>query len=191
MIQISRFQNSWVLFSVSRVLLTLILLGLAMPSAFALDVHVRLNGDDSNDGSEQSPVASIERAREIARPVAGKEPVTVRVGDGVHYLPRTLVFDSGDSGTAEYPVIYRAENEGQAILSGGSLLELNWKPFRDGIMQASTEPGLAIDQLFVDSRMQRMARYPNFDPTKKTQAYQGHAADAFSKERAAKWSDPT
>jgi hypothetical protein len=113
------------------------------------------------------------------------------VGDGVHSLPQTLVFDSRDSGTKEHPVVYAAENEGRAILSGGSQLELNWKPFRDGIYQASTEPGLSIDQLFVDGRMQRMARYPNFDPTKKTEAYQGHASDAFSKTRAAKWKDPT
>ena len=35
-----------------------------------------------------------------------------------------------------------------------------------------------------------MARYPNFDAEKKTDAYQGYAADAFSKERAAKWADP-
>ena len=35
-----------------------------------------------------------------------------------------------------------------------------------------------------------MARYPNYDPQKKTAAYQGYAADAFSKERAANWADP-
>ena len=36
-----------------------------------------------------------------------------------------------------------------------------------------------------------MARYPNYDATKTTDAYQGYAADAFSKERAAGWADPT
>ena len=36
-----------------------------------------------------------------------------------------------------------------------------------------------------------MARYPNYDASKKTAAYQGFAADAFSKERAANWADPT
>lgn len=175
----------------SCVICTLMWMTLGMQSANALDVYVDVQGDDSNNGSRSAPVASIDRAQEIVKAVVGKQPVTVWVGDGVHHLPQPLVFESSDSGSAENPVIYRAESEGQAVLSGGSPLELNWKPFRDGIVQASTEPGLAIDQLFVDGRMQRMARYPNFDPTKKTLAYQGHAADAFSKERAAKWSDPT
>ncbi|MDZ7620869.1 MAG: right-handed parallel beta-helix repeat-containing protein, partial [Patescibacteria group bacterium] len=47
---------------------------------------------------------------------------------------------------------------------------------------------LAIDQLFVDGRQQRMARYPNFDPN--VAIYNGYAADAFSKQRAANWKTP-
>ncbi|MCP4455333.1 MAG: DUF5123 domain-containing protein [Planctomycetes bacterium] len=48
-----------------------------------------------------------------------------------------------------------------------------------------------IDQLFINGRNQRMARYPNYDATQTTAAYQGYAADAFSKARAAGWADPT
>jgi hypothetical protein len=32
--------------------------------------------------------------------------------------------------------------------------------------------GLEIDQLFVNGRNQRMARYPNFDAAKKAEPYQ-------------------
>ena len=35
-----------------------------------------------------------------------------------------------------------------------------------------------------------MARYPNYDASQPTAAYQGYAADALSKERAARWADP-
>ncbi|KLU01159.1 hypothetical protein RISK_006728 [Rhodopirellula islandica] len=189
--QSSRSRISRAALGLSRTFLTLTLLSLGMQSANALDVYVDLQGDDANDGSQSAPVASVERAREIARPSVGKENVTVWIGDGVHHLPQTLMFESGDSGSAEHPVVYRAVNEGQAILSGGSRLELNWQPFRDGIVQANTTPGLVIDQLFVGGQLQRMARYPNYDPSKTTQAYQGRVADAFSKERAARWSDPS
>ena len=61
------------------------------------------------------------------------------------------------------------------MLSGGSKLELDWQPYRDGIFQAKTPAGLEIDQLFIDGKAQRMARYPNYDPKKKTAAYQGYS----------------
>ncbi|MCC9656575.1 right-handed parallel beta-helix repeat-containing protein [Rhodopirellula halodulae] len=168
-----------------------VLLISATPSLSALDVYVSATGDDSNKGSSASPVASLQRARQIVQPVAGKQPVTVHVGDGVYYLPDTLRLGPEDSGTQECPVVYQAQNRGKTVLSGGKKLELQWRPYRDGVFQTSTPVGLSIDQLFVDGQLQRMARYPNYDPQKKTQAYQGHAADAFSKSRAAGWKDPT
>jgi hypothetical protein len=158
--------------------------------AFAFDLHVAPAGNDTNPGTEAAPLATLAAARDAVRKVAAKEAVTVHVGDGTYHLPETLVFTPADSGSAEFPVVYRAVNEGRAVLSGGSELKLEWKPFRDGISQAATPQGLEIDQLFINGKAQRMARYPNFDASKKTAAYQGFAADAFSKERAAKWTDP-
>ena len=53
---------------------------------------------------------------------------------------------------------------------------------------ATTPAGLEMDQLFVNGKRQSMARYPNYDED--ARPYNGAAADAFSKERAAKWADP-
>ncbi len=159
-------------------------------AAIAADLYVSPAGSDANAGTQASPVATLAKAQSLARRFAGKESVTVHVADGIYYLPETLVFRPADSGTAEHPVVYAAENEGGAVLSGGTQLDLQWKPYRDGIYMAKTQPGLVIDQLFVDGQNQRMARYPNFDASKKTEAYQGFAADAFSKERAARWANP-
>ncbi|MDF7809486.1 PDZ domain-containing protein [Pontiellaceae bacterium B12219] len=161
-------------------------------SASAADVYVSSRGSDSNTGaSPQSPLGSLSAARDLVRRVAGKQAVTVHVADGVYYLPETLVFTPADSGSEKYPIVYRAVNEGKAVLSGGSKLDLNWKPYRDGIFQCTTPAGLEIDQLFINGKNQRMARYPNYDANQPTAAYQGFAADAFSKERAAGWDDPT
>ena len=172
-----------------RVFLSILTLLTAIPVA-ADDIYVSPTGNDQHDGTKASPLASLAAARNKARSMAGKTPVTVHVADGVYYLPETLVFEPQDSGTADLPIIYQAENEGQAVLSGGSLLALKWKPWQDGIFQAETPAGLKIDQLFVDGQNQRMARYPNYDATRKSEAYQGFAADAFSKKRAAGWADP-
>ncbi|WDE98959.1 right-handed parallel beta-helix repeat-containing protein [Lentisphaera profundi] len=155
------------------------------------ELYVSPAGSDTNLGSQSKPLASLAKARDLVRSHAGKDAVTVNIADGIYYLPETLIFSPEDSGTAEFPVVYRAENEGGAVLSGGSRLNLKWSAYKDGIFQAKTPQGLEIDQVFLDGSAQRMARYPNYDAKKKTDAYQGYSADAFSKERAANWADPT
>ncbi len=162
-----------------------------LASSLAAILYVAPSGNDSNPGTAEAPFATLAAARDAAREIAGRKPVTVQVADGTYYLPETLVLTPEDSGSPDAPVVYRAANEGRAILSGGSRLDLRWEPWRDGIFRAKTPPGLSIDQLFVNGTRMWMARYPDFDPAKKTAAYQGYAADAFSPERAARWADPT
>ena len=161
------------------------------PSLSAADFYVAPSGNDTANGTGAAPFATLARASDAARAVAGRELITIHVADGTYYLPETLVLSAADSGTAQAPVVYRAINEGKAILSGGIKLDWKWEPYRDGIWKAVTPPDLAIDQVFINGERQRMARYPNFDPTKKTDAYQGYSADAFSPARAARWADPT
>ncbi|MFO1530655.1 MAG: right-handed parallel beta-helix repeat-containing protein [Kiritimatiellia bacterium] len=163
---------------------------LLLPPARALELHVAPGGDDGNPGTAAAPLRTLAAARDAARKSAGREPVTVTVADGVYYLPETLVFTSADSGTEQNPVVFQAAHEGGAVISGGVRLDLAWEPWRDGIFKAATPAGLAIDQMFVNGGRQRMARYPNYDAAKTTEAYQGCSADAFSKERAARWADP-
>jgi hypothetical protein len=159
-------------------------------SLFALEIHVSPAGSDDQPGTLASPVRTLEAARTLARTKAGTEPITISVHDGTYYLDKPLVLTSEDSGTSNAPVIYRAENEGKAILSGGIPLRLAWEPHENGIRKAKTPPGQNFDQLFVNGARQFMARYPNYDPAKTAVPYRGSAADAISKERAATWADP-
>ena len=78
--------------------------------AFATELFVDPAGDDSDQGSKEAPLVTLERARQAiaSRKLAGKEPVTVHVADGVYYLPETLVFTPADSGNAKCPIVYRA-----------------------------------------------------------------------------------
>ena len=172
-------------------LLPLALLLLNCSIASGMDIYVSPDGSDSQTGQADQPLKSLAAAQLKARSVAGKEAVTIHVADGVYYLPETLVFSPKDSGTEQHPVTYKAVNEGGAILSGGSKLELTWTDYQDGIFQAQTPAGLNVDQLFINGKNQRMARYPNYDASKKAEPYQGFAADAFSKDHAAGWADPT
>lgn len=171
--------------------LSYILLGGFLSVASAADIYVSPAGADTGSGDKGQPLASLAGAQAKARSLAGKEAVTVHLADGIYYLPETLVFTPEDSGSEQHPVVYKAVNEGGAVLSGGSELKLSWEAHKDGIFKATTPAGLVIDQVFIDGKNQRMARYPNYDPKKKAEPYQGYAADAFAKSRAANWADPT
>ncbi len=154
----------------------------------AAEIHVLPSGNDGSPGTARLPVASLAAAQKLTRSFAGKEPVTVLLDDGTYYLPATLKFTDADSGTQKFPVIYSASVGAHPVISGGARLKLEWTPYRDGIFQAKTPPGLVWDQLFVNGERQHMARYPNYNP--KAGQFDGSAADAISRERAAHWANP-
>lgn len=112
-------------------------------------------------GCKQWPFDSLAQAQEAAREYAGKEPVTVYLMSGTYELTEPLVFDQRDSGTAEAPVVWRAYPGEKPVISGGKQLDLQWKPGRDGIMQAGVPKDIVIDQLFVDGERMDRARWPN------------------------------
>jgi len=171
--------------------LTMIIsLGLPAPAgAETARIFVAPNGNDKNPGTLDKPFATLERAQQAARKVAGREAVTVMLRGGTYYLAEPLGFSAADSGTKAAPVVYQAYQKEQPVISGGVRLEgLKWQPYKDGIMQAKVPAGFATDQIFVNGERQPMARYPNFDP--KERHFNGWAKDAFSPERAARWKDP-
>ena len=163
-------------------LLTALLLAVTASTA---EIHVRPEG----------PISTLAEAQREAR----QSKATVVVHAGTYYLPETLVFTSEDSGAE-----YRAAEGEKVVISGGVKLDLKWEPYRDGILQAKTPAGLAIDQLFVDGQLQPMARYPNYDPnaTKPKRfgaganadpgapKFNGSSRNSTSPERVARWADP-
>lgn len=174
-----------------RNLIALLALALA-GNLFAAEIHVAPNGSDRNPGTEAKPFQTIQRAQSEVRALKQDgEAITVYIREGTYYLDAPIVFTPEDSGTAEAPVTYAAYPGETPVISGGLELAVNWKPYRDGIMMAKVRTDYEIDQLFVNGALQRMARYPNYDPEKKTEAYRGYAEDAFSNAKASEWKDPT
>ncbi len=154
------------------------------------ELHVSPAGEDGNPGTKEAPLRSLAAARKAVRSLraGGAGPVTVLLHGGTYYLPETLAFTADDSGADKAPVVYAAAPGEEVVVSGGQRLNLTWEPYRDGVMKAKVPPGFATDQLFVNGELQVLARYPNYDP--KAQYFNGTAADAVSKERAARWADP-
>ncbi|OFX31368.1 MAG: hypothetical protein A2W90_06870 [Bacteroidetes bacterium GWF2_42_66] len=163
-----------------------------------VEIYVSTDGNDQSSGGKGDPVKSLDKAREIAIKDSGKKTIDILVEDGTYYLPNTLFLNAGFSGTEHHPITFKAVNEGQAIISGGEKLELKWKPFERGIFVASVTGDKTIDQLYVNGKRQRMARFPNTGEGKNVfdtwdlihSAAPDPANDPLSPQRISRWNNP-
>lgn len=154
-------------------------------SASAQPYFVAPDGRDDGPGSLDRPFATLPRAQQAVRQRPG--PVWLR--GGTYYLTAPLVLTPADSGTSNAPVVFAAYRDEQPVISGGvRLTNLNWQPFRDGILRAAVPDDLRTEEIFINGERQILARYPNADPRAKY--FDGFAADAISTNRAARWADP-
>lgn len=125
-------------------------------------IYISPLGNDWNNGHFDKPVRTLERALSLAAPYYGKNTICFMLNDGIYYLPATLKLTSEFSGNEEHPVIFKALHPQKAIISGGKRLQLNWQLYKNGIYKAAvTQDLLKIDQLYINGKRKRMARYPN------------------------------
>lgn len=169
--------------------LLMLLVGLIPAGALAQTVfYVSPNGSDTHPGTRTRPFASISQAVESARRIHG--PVAIKLFGGTYHLAQPLQFTSADSRKDNEPLTITQVNNQNVVLSGGvALTDLAWQQQPNGIWQTPVRQDLVFDELVVNGKRQQMARYPNYDPSARFLG--GTAADAVSKERAARWKSPT
>jgi len=131
--------------------------GMAASGCLAATLVVAPNGNDTNPGTRQQPLATFEAARDAARKAgAGPHQITAMPGD--YFLVKPLDLDARDSGlTLETP----ATNG--AVLYGGTRVA-GWR--RDGDTFWTVDlPGVKEGKwdfraLVVNGRMAERARFP-------------------------------
>jgi hypothetical protein len=164
-----------------------------------VEVYVSPDGDDAASGSKASPVATFEKAVELACASAGHKTVHVLLEDGTYYLKETLKLDAAISGSAEHPVVFKTINQpGGVVISGGQKLELEWQPYKKGIFYTKISVNTDIDQLYINGQRKRMARFPNaiagknvFDSWDLEHTFEPDAEkDPLAPERIKSWSNP-
>lgn len=148
--------------------------------------YVAPKGNDAGQGTKAKPFASINRARIEARKTPGR--VEINLMGGTYYLDQPIVFTSEDSRKDDETLTIKNFENQKVTISGSAVLNLKWKVFQDGIWKSAVTRDLIFDELFVNGQLQRMARYPNYDPTARFLG--GTAAEALSKERVSKWKSP-
>ena len=136
----------------------------------AIRIHVAPQGNDAAAGTIESPLASPRAARERIRDIISKKltaPVEVIFADGIWHLDAPLELRPEDSGTADFPITWKAAEGASPVLSGGRPLIGTWTPAGNGIWQTDV-PGTGLGegqwnfrQLFVNGSRATRARFPN------------------------------
>ena len=117
-----------------RIISIVLMLVIFMPciTCFAAEItltektvlYVSVDGNDSNDGSESSPLASIQGARDRLREIKqngllGRDGAVVYVKAGEYEIADTITFEKVDGGTKEQPIVYRSYGDGEVSFVGG------------------------------------------------------------------------
>jgi hypothetical protein len=154
-----------------------------------VSIYVSPEGSDSNSGNKQSPFKTIEKAQSEARKEQGE--VTIFLREAAYRLTNPLVFTPEDGGkTAEKSLTIRSYPGEKAIIKGSVVLDnLQWKPYKNGILKTQIANSPKMDMLLVNGEIRHLARYPNYDP--KAIRFNGTSADATAPERVKKWKNPT
>ncbi len=90
------------------------------------NIYVALNGSDANgDGSKEKPFATIQKAQAEARKAIKGFATNVIIGEGEYSITSQLEFTEEDSGTADAPVTYKAEEGAKVVFTGSKKISMD------------------------------------------------------------------
>lgn len=152
-----------------------------------VEIYVSAKGNDSNSGTQISPVKSLGKAQtliRLARQNQKNAAITVFIEDGIYQLENPFVLTSKESGIEKYPVVIQPSGKAKPIFTGSRELK-DWRELKDqaklnmlpaeakgkvfvtelkklGISDFGDpiEPGNR-PELFCNGQLQTLARWPN------------------------------
>jgi hypothetical protein len=164
-------------------------LAIALTASARAALWVSPGGDDANPGTEDQPVRTLARARDLVRAINHDmaDDITVFVA-GEHHLERPLEFGPEDSGTNGFSIVYTAA-PGERPALNGALRIAGWtlSDKARSLWSAPAPPGLAAPcDLYVNGM--RAARTRSRLLAVFSQA--PRAAAATAPEPRAQWRNP-
>ncbi len=147
--------------------------------SLAADFHVSPTGSDDHQGTLQSPVQTLEKARTLTqafRKINSNETVNILLHPGTHTIRKTVAFKQEDSGTEQAPLNIRAWRdpaapEARPVLVGGEVVT-GWTKStfngRTDVFEADLKKQAIttrFKQVFINGKRLVWARYPNEDPS--------------------------
>ncbi|HRQ15797.1 MAG TPA: PDZ domain-containing protein [Agriterribacter sp.] len=160
---------------------------LTLPALTQVKIYVAPNGNDNNPGTISRPFKTPEHA--IAHSLGDhnkNKAVSVELRQGVYYLDKTIVINAAGFLPASLQI--KAYVNEKVTISAGKRLNLKWKPYKNGIYMATVPAGASFERLYVNQKLQPLARYPDYDSA--ARIFHGTAPDAIAQERVKRWKNP-
>ncbi len=123
-------------------------------------LYISPTGDDNHPGTEEEPLASIPRAKEIIREINTDMTgdIIVYLREGTYVLDEAVVFDERDSGQNGFNVIYQAYPGEKPVISGGQSIT-EWELHdQDKQIYKANVGDLQTRQLYVNGERATRAR---------------------------------
>jgi hypothetical protein len=121
------------------------------------EIYISPEGGDNNIGSIDEPIASLQKAAELARALKKDQMVNIWLAGGVYRITEPLSLGIEDS-----HINWQAIPDEKPIISGGILLS-NWYKEANGSFSAQLDVNAPanIRELFVNGNRAIRARHPN------------------------------
>jgi len=151
-----------------KIIHTILVLCFLLVNLANAQFYVAPDGNDNNPGTKEQPLATLNGAKILVRSFLANStptaPITVTIADGFYKMTEPLTLYPDDSGTDDYPVIYKAEKGATPVFSGGKRLT-SIKVNNDGIWEIKVPETVyyqwRFDQLYVNGKRATLAKTPN------------------------------
>lgn len=144
-----------------------------MEGAIQQAFYVSPQGSDSDPGTLENPLLTIQAARDRTAAYLASNPssdgaVVVYLREGVYQQDSTIVFGPEHSGRANSPVIYTSYADETAVISGGKAITGTWepvegKPYYSIVIPEAASGNWKFNNLYVNGESRTRARTPNYD----------------------------
>jgi len=148
----------------TRKLLFLLIVLLAVTVSNAQSYFVSVNGNDHNSGSIEKPFASLEKAKEAVKKTNNHlKPIIVYVREGIYYFTKPFILNSEDGGTENAPIVYAAyQNEKVSIRGSRPIPAASFKKIKDNATLKRIKPNLRDSIVMLDldaSKIEHIKKY--------------------------------
>jgi hypothetical protein len=126
------------------------------------EIFVSPRGNDSASGTSNAPVATLQKAAELAKETSKEKPVNIWLSGGTYRIEEALELGMEDGGTEIAPVTWKAIAGEKVVVSGGVSIK-GWKKENDHMWSATLPDGISATprELFVNNQRAVRARFPN------------------------------
>jgi hypothetical protein len=133
-----------------------------------IKIYVAVSGNDSNPGTREKPLASLNgalfRLQMLKKTQALTSPVEIIIGNGEYFMTEPCLFKPENSGTIYAPVVFKAEEGASPVFYGGKEIKgfekVSATVWRAKIPEV-TEYDWNFGQLYVNGTRAVRAKSPN------------------------------